>query len=279
MKKFENHLISESLSSNTVKSYLSDLNLFYRFTQGDKINREHILSYKQHLQQQSKDASTINRALSAIRKYLEFIGQSDLILPGDFITIQSSYSSPTIVIREEVDKFLRSLKNWSGRNSYRNYCIAVVIVNTGLRISEVLNLRLSDLSTLDTGEITIIGKGNKQRRIVFNNGAVEVLKHYLKHERIRYKHAATSEYVFVSSKAEKIYPSTIQKIFKEHNPKIHPHMLRHFFATNAYDKGLLNLRQLQEQLGHSRLDTVQKYTHPNRKSMIEGLNKADGNFV
>lgn len=279
MKEFENHLISAKLSANTIKSYLSDLNLFFRFAQTNKINKDHVLSYRQYLQRQNKNASTINRALSAIRKYAEFVEQADLITPGDFITIQKSYSSPTIVTREEVEKFLRSLRKWSGRDSYRNYCIAVVIVSSGLRISEVLDLRLCDLATLDTaGEITIIGKGDKQRKVVINNGAVDVLKYYLRCERIRYRHAATSEYVFVSNKAEKLYPSTIQKIFKEHNPKIHPHMLRHFFATNAYDKGLLNLRQLQEQLGHNRLDTVQRYTHPNRNSMVEGLNRKEGCF-
>ncbi len=268
MKGFTSYLVLQGLSPNTVKSYVSDLKLF-----GSKnISREDVI----RLKQQNKNAATINRALSALKKYGEYIGQPNLVQSSDFIRIQSSSSSPTIIGEEEVAKFLRDLKKWE---PYRNYAIAVVIINTGLRISEVLNLKLSDLSSLDTGEIIIIGKGNKQRRVVLNNGAINVLKHYLKHERIRYKYASISEYVFVSNKAKKLNPSTIQRIFKEYNDNIHPHMLRHFFATNAYDKGLLNLRQLQEQLGHTSLTTVQKYTHPNRNSMVEGLNKKEGCFV
>ena len=105
MKEFENHLISAKLSANTIKSYLSDLNLFFRFAQTNKINKDHVLSYRQYLQRQNKNASTINRALSAIRKYAEFVEQADLITPGDFITIQKSYSSPTIVTRRKLKSF------------------------------------------------------------------------------------------------------------------------------------------------------------------------------
>ncbi len=276
MKKFEEYLVSKGLSGNTVRSYLSDLALFFRFTGSVNIKRNHVFSYRRYLQDQGKNASTINRALSAIRKYGEFNGQYDLVLSDDFITIQKTYSSPVVVTEKDVAKFLRSLKKW---DSYRNYCIAVLIVNTGLRISEVLNLKLFDFANLSSGEVIIMGKGNKQRKVVINNGARDVLDYYLKNERKKYKYAAVSDYVFASNKAGKLNPATIQRVFKEHDPRIYPHMLRHFFATNVYEKGLLNLRQLQEQLGHSKLDTVQKYTHPNRNTMIENLNSKEASFV
>lgn len=269
MNKFELHLIESGLSVNTIKNYMSDL----RVLDGLGIDSNIVSKLKSN---NNRSVSSINRILSTLRRYSEFRGL-DLVKDTDFIKIQNMTSAPDTADRDEVVNFLKELRKY---DSYRNYTIAVVIVNTGLRISECLNLRLSDLSTLDKGHIDIIGKGNKMRRISLNGSVIEVLKYYLKHERIKFKYASISEYVFVSNKGCKLDSSTIQKIFKYRSDgMIHPHMLRHFFATNAYESGLLNLRQLQEQLGHSNLTTVQKYTHPSRKAMLESLNRDEGRFV
>lgn len=269
MNRFELHLSESGLSKNTIKNYMSDLRLLCELGLDSNI----VSKLKSS---NNRSASSINRMLSTLRRYSEFEGL-DIVKDTDFIKMQTVTSAPDTVDRNEVLDFLKELKKF---DSYRNYAIACVIVNTGLRISECLKLRLSDLSTLDKGHIDIIGKGNKLRRISLNESVIEVLKYYLKHERIKFKYASVSEYVFVSNKGCRLDPSTVQKIFKYRSDgMIHPHMLRHFFATNAYELGLLNLRQLQEQLGHSNLTTVQKYTHPSRKAMLESLNRDEGRFV
>lgn len=265
---FHLYLVNQGLSPNTIKNYMSDLRLLSQLG----INSDTAFVLKSA---NNRSTSTINRMLSTLRRYGEYKG-IDLVKDADFIKSQPVTSAPDTVSKLQVMSFLKELKKY---NSYRNYCIAVVIVNTGLRISECLNLRLSDLGELDRGEISIIGKGNKQRFVSLNESVIEVLKYYLKHERIKFKYASVSDYVFVSKKGCKLDPSTIQKIFKYWSVgSIHPHMLRHVFATNACESGLLNLRQLQEQLGHSNLTTVQKYTHPSRKAMREALNSKEGSF-
>ena len=265
---FQSYLTNQGLSPNTIKNYMSDLNLLSQLG----INSDTASVLKSN---NNRSTSTINRMLSTLRRYGEYKG-INLVKDSDFIKSQPVTSAPDTVSKVEVMEFLKELKLY---DSYRNYCIAVVITNTGLRISECLNLRLADLGKLKS-EISIIGKGNKQRFVSLNESVIEVLKHYLKHDRINYKYASVSEYVFVSNKGHKLDPSTIQKIFKyRSDDKINPHMLRHVFATNAYESGLLNLRQLQEQLGHSNLTTVQKYTHPSRKAMTAALNKDSGRFV
>lgn len=265
MKAFQDYLVSKSFSPHTIKGYLSDVSLFLSFSKKEKgFCREDVVNYVQHLKTKNKSASTINRVLCALRHFV-----SDLVKDSDFIKIQQKYTSPVAVSKEEVLDFLRKLRR---RQPFRDYCIALVMVNSGMRIAEVLGIRLSHLHNLNNNIVTVVGKGNKERNVVVNDVVVRAIKHYYNNERPRYKYATKSDYLFISNRSGKLNPATINRIFNDNSDTITPHQLRHVFATNALESGDIDLRQLQEQLGHSSLDTVMVYTHPSVEQVKKKMN-------
>lgn len=281
INQYINYLTDNGKSQNTIKSYVKDITLFFNYYSTPPtftITRNQIIQYKQFLlDSKNNDAKTINRALSSLKSYNEFLisnGDQDslVILSQDYIKTQQSYTSPTNVSFKEVINFMEKIKT---NEPYRNYAIVYLIANTGLRISEALNIKLNNLNSLENGEITIMGKGNKQRDIIISNPkVVNVINEYLTRHRHHYEYAVEvlhSPYLFVSNKGEKLQPSSIERIFNKYSKKITPHCLRHHYATQALENDVLDLRQLQQQLGHSRLDTVQIYTHPTKEKMKKKL--------
>lgn len=272
INKFATYLKTEGKSDNTIKSYVYDIKKF--FNQFNELNRDNILAYKSYLELENINAKSINRNLSSLKQYSEFIGVKDMIKSQDYITIQKSFSSPTNITKEDFKKFIKKIKQ---NESYRNYAIVVLIINTGIRISEALLIKLKDLNLNKSEIIVSRGKGNKQRNVAINNIAISVIKEYLNNHRIKSKYA-DCEYLFISNKGGKLTTRSIEQVFNKYSDKITPHSLRHLFATNALEKGILDIRQLQEQLGHSHLDTVLIYTHPSRDTMKKKLNMKEACF-
>lgn len=276
LTEYTNYLASQNKSTNTINSYYKDINLFFNHFNlfPTTITREMIIEYKSYLQHTKNiNAKSINRALSSLKSYNEFlvkVGLQDsvVVLSMDYIKVQNSFSSPTNVNLKEAKKFLNKIKT---NESYRNYAIATLIANTGLRISEALNIKLNNFS-LSKDEMIIIGKGNKQRTIILNPTAIEVINEYITKHRYKSNYADKCEYLFISNKGGKLRNDTIEKIFNKYSNKITPHCLRHCYATEVLENEILDIRQLQEQLGHSRLDTVQIYTHPTKEKMKQKLN-------
>ncbi len=275
LTQYAQHLAEQNKANNTIKSYTKDIELFFKYfnLSPNIILRDQIKEYKDHLLMvKNNDAKSVNRSLSAIKSYNEFLVlkelQEDLVvLSIDYTKVQQSFSSPVNVSIPEVIKFLDKIKK---SEPYRNYAIATLIVNTGLRVSEALNIKLNGLILKDD-EMTIIGKGSKQRTIILNPKAIEVIKEYITNHRSKSKYAKESEYLFVSNKREYVGTYTIERIFNKYSNKITPHQLRHCYASNTLENDILNLRQLQQQLGHARLDTMQIYTHPTKEKMKSKL--------
>jgi len=273
---YTQHLTTNGKSTNTIKSYTHDIELFFNhFNLSPSIvQRDQVIRYKDYLlNTKNNDAKTVNRILSAIKSYNEFLVLDGLqenlvVLSQDYRKVQKSSSSPVKVSTPEVFKFLNKLKD---NEPYRNYAIAVVLANTGLRISEILNIKLNKLVTLKDDELTIIGKGNKQRLIIVNPKAIGVIKEYIANHRSKSKYASESEYLFVSNKGEKLNTFTIQRIFNKYSNKITPHQLRHRYASDILENKIWDVRQLQDQLGHAQLNTVMIYTHTSKEKMKENL--------
>jgi integrase/recombinase XerD len=280
LNEYINYQESQNKSMNTINAYVKDIRMFFRHfnLSPSVVGREQIKEYKEHLQNvKNNNAKTINRSLSAIKSYNEFLikegwQENLVVLSMDYVKTQQSFSSPTNVSSKEVLNFMDKIKK---NEPYRNYVIVYLIANTGLRVSEALNIKLVNLNTLKNGEITIIGKGNKQRNIIISNPKViNIINEYLTNHRGQYKYAVevlNSPYLFVSNKGEKLEASSIERIFNKYSKKITPHCLRHNYATEALENDVLDLRQLQQQLGHARLDTVQIYTHPTKEKMKKKL--------
>ncbi len=147
----------------------------------------------------------------------------------------------------------------------------VFLAYTGLRISEALNIKMDDFD-LDGKECIIrTGKGDKQRSVMLNSKVITAVKEYLK-VRSNISTANGSNYLFVSRKNKKLDRTTVNRIFKKYSNSITPHQLRHFFCTNALEKGML-AHEVANQAGHSNIHTTLLYTNPDKKKLIDKMER------
>lgn len=272
LNEFRNYLISCSKSENTISSYMTDLEQY--FSKFPTITRENVLRYKESLS--GFNASTINRKLSSLKKfneYLKLTNQIDeiYVIKGDFIK-QQDKGNPTDVTTKQVEKFLKKVLTKDTVYKSRNIAIVFLIANTGIRREECCNLLLRNID-LDNREMIVIGKGNKVRKVPLSDNVVETLRNYLKdRNKSKYKN---SPYLFISERGEKLCKETINDIFDYYSTpanKIKPHQLRHNFASTVLENGILNLPELQNLLGHSSISTTGMYVHPRLETIKKKIN-------
>ena len=272
LNEFKNYLISCSKSENTISSYISDLEQY--FSQYPTLSRENIIKFKNSL---SGSASTINRKLTSLKQYNEYLlstKQIDgiYILKEDFIKVQNK-GNPTDVTTKQVEKFLKRVLTKDADYKSRNIAIIYLIANTGIRRSECCNLLLKNID-LENNEMIVIGKGNKERTVLLTDKVVELIKNYLvDRNKSRYK---DSPYLFVSERGNKLCPETINDIFDYYSTpknKIRPHQLRHNYASTVVENNILTLTELQNQLGHSSISTTGIYTHARKDTIKKKINK------
>jgi len=272
LNEFKNYLISCSKSENTISSYISDLEQY--FSQYPTLSRENIIKFKNSL---SSSASTINRKLTSLKQYNEYLlstKQIDgiYILKEDFIKVQNK-GNPTDVTTKQVEKFLERVLTKDVDYKSRNIAIIFLIANTGIRRSECCNLLLKNID-LENNEMIVIGKGNKERTVLLTDKVVELIKNYLvDRNKSRYK---DSPYLFVSERGNKLCPETINDIFNYYSTpknKIRPHQLRHNYASTVVENNILTLTELQNQLGHSSISTTGIYTHARKDTIKKKINK------
>lgn len=273
LNEFKNYLISCSKSENTISSYISDLEQY--FSQYPTLSRENIIKFKNSLS--SSSASTINRKLTSLKQYNEYLlstKQIDgiYILKEDFIKVQNK-GNPTDVTTKQVEKFLERVLTKDADYKSRNIAIIYLIANTGIRRSECCNLLLKNID-LENNEMIVIGKGNKERTVLLTDKVVELIKNYLvDRNKSRYK---DSPYLFVSERGNKLCPETINDIFDYYSTpknKIRPHQLRHNYASTIVENNILTLTELQNQLGHSSISTTGIYTHARKDTIKKKINK------
>lgn len=258
-------------SKNTINGYKLDVQQYLKWFEDSygmackELYRQNVLEYIGYVKAvKTLNAKTINHKLSSLAKYNEYLIQlgiqNDIVInKGDMIKVQAEYASPTNVTELEVKQFLQSVLETKNK---RNYAIVVLLAYTGLRISEALDIKTNDFN-LQTGECIIRnGKGEKQRTVILNAKVSNALRDYLK-ERNKYSSAADSPYLFVSKKNENLNRTVVNRIFQKISSKITPHQLRHFFCTNAIEKGL-SIHEVANQAGHSNINTTLLYTNPDK---------------
>lgn len=274
--EYKDYLIDLGKSENTVTSYLLHIKgyiTWYKQTFGEEFHflfRANILDYISYLRNIKKsNAKTINAKLSALMSLNEYLIdkgiQTDIILTKkDYIKIQNEYASPSIISKQEVEKFRQTILVNQGK---RDYTIVTIMAYAGLRISEALNIKLSDYN-LVSQELTVKdGKGNKQRIVYLNDKVINAVKEYLKERN------SQSEFLFVSRENDSINRTRINQIFNKYSDKITPHTLRHFYCSNAIESGGYSIHEVANQAGHSNIHTTLLYTNPSREKMKEKANK------
>lgn len=256
-------------SNNTVKSYVKCFEDFINYFQEkviDNLNELDIRTYLQFLIQTNRSKSYINQSINSIKFYYEIV----LGMPNRFYNIERPRKDkklPVVLSKEHVIKIIENTNNLKHR------CIVSLLYSAGLRRSELLNLRITDI---DSSRMLINvrdAKGSKDRYTLLSKTALNDLRGY-------YKQWKPSVYLFESPNGEKYSPNSVGKIVTNAslkagiNKKVSPHTLRHSFATHLLENGT-DLRYIQLLLGHSSTKTTEIYTHVAKSSFDSIKNPLD----
>jgi len=280
LKEYEYYLkITKGLSPNSISSYLSDLTDYidflvknYLLRDPNQITKQHIRNFIGRLKRRNNTASSISRKVSAIRSFHKYLLLEKLVLEDVSIGIslpKKTQKLPLILSIEEVDALMVAADG-DEPLELRNKAMLELLYGSGLRITELIELRLGDLH-LNMGFLNIMGKGNKERIVPIGDEGQYALKRYLESGRPILK-KTMSDIVFVNNAGNPISRVGFYKVIKKLAFKagimkdISPHTLRHSFASHLLENGV-DLRMVQELLGHEDISTTQIYTHISKKQL------------
>ena len=282
MNEFIEKLRAEGKTENTIKSYTLHMQEYFKWFADSFGNiefkglyRSNIQEYKNYLKNIKRvgkdnhnlNGKTINAKLSALSKYNEVMQPDNIVISkADFIKIQENAINPTEITKEDIEAFRQRILQSEGTHTLRNYTIVTVMMYTGLRISETLRLKKTDVNTI-TGEIRVSdGKGEKQRIVIMNSKVIDAINEYKRH----YNKEET-QILFYNSKGNQLDRTAINKVFWEYSDKdkpITPHTLRHYFCSSALEAGY-TISEVAMLAGHSNIHTTMRYTNPSMKKIKE----------
>ncbi|WP_409043030.1 site-specific tyrosine recombinase XerD [Latilactobacillus sakei] len=272
--------IERGLSENTRQSYRQDLKQYQQFLVSQKLtsfteDRFIVLGFLQAQTTAKKAQSSITRSISTLRKFYQYLAREGRIQKDPMLQIDSPKQGrhlPAVLSSEEIERLLKT-PDTSTPLGLRDRAILEVLYATGLRVSELVHLKLTDLH-LSLGLIQTLGKGDKERIIPIGDVAVDWINQYLERSRNRLTKGKDSPYLFVNFHGNGLTRQGIWKNLKAIvqaagiDKGVTPHTLRHSFATVLLENGA-DLRIVQELLGHSDISTTQIYTHISKKHLTE----------
>ena len=284
LKYFMNHLkVERGLSLNTVDAYCSDLCTLGDYLQDngisswDKVSRDDLLDFLDFRRRRGMEAATLARELAAIKVFYRYL-VNEKLLDHDPSAVMDSPRLwrilPDMLSIEETDRLLRAFSDRAGEAlTVRNRAILEMMYASGLRVSETANLKLGDVN-FETAMVRVIGKGSKERVVPVAPRVLNLLRRYTSSARNELvEKNPLSPYLFVSRTGKRLNRERIWAIIKEAaliagiDKEIHPHTLRHSFATHLLENGA-DLRAIQEMLGHSDISTTEIYTHVNKNRLL-----------
>ena len=257
----------KNLSENTTKSYERDLKKLYLFleklnvTNYSDIKEEVCSAWIGDLYSQNNKPKSIQRHLSSAKGFFRFLKKNNLISSSPFELVtapKSSNTLPDVLSPEDVEQLL----NFKASNTIeiRDMAIVELMYSSGLRVSETVNINISDFEE-NMSFLRVIGKGSKTRLVPMGRFAINAINNWISE---REKISNNTDALFLNSKGSRLSVRSIQlrlkkMAIKQGLPPVHPHMLRHSFATHMLESSG-DLRTIQELLGHSSLSTTQIYT-------------------
>ncbi len=278
IEDFKNYLLLEKkYSKNTINSYENDLIKFKEYFQKKKslknITNKDIKEYIQYLNKEESSRS-VARSISCLKSFYKFLLIEKYITKNpldNIIQPKLKKELPKVLTESEVDKLLNI--KLTDKYSYRNKAMLELMYSSGLRVSELINLKVTDID-LDMALIRIFGKGSKERVIPLGEYAVSALKEYITYHRGSFLKNKTTNYLFLSNWGDKMTRQAFFKIIKKLarqqgiKTEFSPHTLRHSFATHLLKHGA-DLRSIQDLLGHSDISSTQIYTHITNERLKE----------
>lgn len=265
--------LHQEVSQHTLAAYKTDLTHLARFacSQGwpdlTQLEEAHLRGYLQHRQQQGHSQRSIARLISSVRKLCRYLLRIEVRNDDPSAHIQAP-KQPRQLPHSLSEADVEALLGAADTNStlgLRDRCMLEVLYATGLRVSELIGLRLSEISTRQ-GVVRVIGKGDKERLVPLGEEALDWLQLYLQQSRPDLAQGQSSDTVFLSTRGKQMTRQTFWHRIKALaltaglNSELSPHTLRHAFATHLLNHGA-DLRALQMLLGHADIATTQIYTH------------------
>ena len=270
LDKFSRQLKIENYSNQTIRSYSSSLNLFLEWVisnKFEKVTSDVISNYLLFCKEKKNYSySSMKQVIGAIRYfYLKVLNEKPLESLN--INLRKPTFLPVVLSPKEVNKIINLTENLKHRT------ILLLIYSAGLRLGELLNLKIADIDSHAMKIHIRQGKGKKDRYLMLSENVLQLLRQY-------YKVYKPKEFVFEGQKGGQYTPKSVQNIFKASiqkagiKKKATVHSLRHSFATHLLDDGT-DIRYIQELLGHKRLETTQIYTHVSSYSINKIKSPAD----
>ncbi|MCI3029595.1 MAG: tyrosine recombinase XerC [Desemzia incerta] len=279
---FLNYLISErDYSVLTKKAYQEDIEQFNVFLQqtGDsdfsKVTIQDVRIYLGELNENKLSRNSVSRKISSLRAFYQFLLRNNLAEDNPFSYVhlkKKNLRLPRFFYEKEMDVLFQVVK---GENplDYRNEAILEVLYGTGIRVSECAGIEMKDID-FELNVLLIRGKGNKERYVPFGHYAAVAIQQYIKKARdpLMKKYQKRHSVLFVNHHGDGISSTGIEYVLNQVIKKssltsdIHPHMLRHTFATHLLNNGA-DMRTVQELLGHSSLSSTQIYAHVTKEKL------------
>jgi integrase/recombinase XerD len=272
------------LSKNTIESYSRDITKFkdylkqYGIKDFEDLSHEQILKFLEELFDTQNDAS-VSRILSTLRNFYKFLLRTDKIKKNPFSKIKNPKlpkKDISILNQEEVKKFLDIIPS-STAFQLRDRAMFELLYSCGLRVSEIINLRLSDID-IEEELIRFVGKGNKERIVPLSNTSKGYLQKYINAARYKIEREKKNDFVFLNKNGNRITRQGLWKTLKKYSDRsgikknIYPHIFRHSFATHMLEEGA-DLRIVQELLGHSSISTTEIYTNLDKQHLKDSYFK------
>lgn len=260
-------------SKKTIISYENDLELFNKYLKENKIiniksiDYNTIRKYLSYLHDNKYEASSVSRKISALRSFFKYNIKEKTITNNPMTLISNPKKEkklPEYLNYEEIEKLLNSIE-MNKKEGIQERLIIELLYSTGIRVSELVNIKIKDIK-IKENQINILGKGNKERIVLFGEKAKEIIKLYINAYKEEFAGNISNQYLLINKKGKQLTTNKIELIVKDVLRKsalklnISPHTLRHTFATHMLDSGA-DLKSVQELLGHENLKTTAIYTH------------------
>ena len=286
---FLDYLSNERQSSQyTIIAYEKDIRDFMVHLQLQGIENESVdlgvaEGYLFNLLKQNITRRSIARKISSLRSYFKFLVRNDFLKSNPFLNLETQKyqkNLPTFLSLPEITSLLEITISDDPLINQRNWVIIHLLYGTGVRVSELTSIKVKDIDASQK-QIKVMGKGRKERFVFINDYAYDYLSNYLYSVRpeLMTKYQQSHEFVIVNNRGQALTNRGVELIVKKMGeqlkpPKsIYPHMLRHSFATHLMDNGM-DIRSVQELLGHKSLSATQVYTHVSIASLRKVYDQA-----